>query len=310
MKKIKLNTDFNMPAVGLGTWKSKPGEVYMAVRWAIKLGYRHIDCASIYGNEVEVGQALFDAMKEDEIKREELFVTSKLWNNAHKADDVIPALQKTLKDLRLEYLDLYLIHWPVAQKKECMLPSSADDMLSLNDVPLNETWVEMEKAVEQGLVRSIGVSNFGVNNLKRLMENAKIIPAVNQVENHPFLPQNDLVEFCKKNNIAVTAYSPLGSRDSQNSMAPNLLENNVIKEMASKLKCTPAQVLLAWQLQRGLIVIPKTVHEDRLRENFASQVIDLDAEDMEIISRLENGHRFIDGSAFAYGDYTPETIFA
>lgn len=310
MKSIKLNTDYEMPIMGLGTWKAKPGEVYMAVRWAIKLGYRHIDCAAIYGNEKEIGQALHDAVAEGDIKRGDLFVTSKLWNDSHAAQDVIPALKQTLNDLQLDYLDLYLMHWPVAQKKGTTVPQADEDMISLSQLPLMTTWVEMEKARESGLVRSIGVSNFGEKNLQLLIDEAETVPAVNQIESHPLLPQSELISFCRSNNIVVTAYSPLGSIDSQNAGAPNLLEHQKIKEVAMRLHYTPTQILLGWQMARGMSVIPKTIHEDRLRENFAAQVVVLDDADMAEIEKLATGHRFIDGAVFARGGYTTETIFA
>lgn len=302
MKNITLNTEQEMPIIGLGTWRSEAGQVYQAIRWAIKLGYRHIDCAYIYGNEAEIGQAIKDAINEGDIKRKELFITSKLWNDAHGKADVRPALLKTLKDLQLDYLDLYLMHWPVAQKKDVMMPQSDADMIPLSELPIELTWAEMEKAHQDGLVKAIGVSNFGIKRLSSLLEKAEIVPAVNQVECHPLLQQNELIDFCKKNNIAVTAYSPLGSQHGANE--PSVLNNEVIKKMATRLKITPAQLVLAWLMNRGVIVIPKSVHMERLKENYASQIVELDETDMEQIATLDEGYRFIDGAIFEYGGYT------
>ncbi len=316
MKYKTLNTDNQIPLIGLGTWKAAPGEVYTAIRWALKLGYNHFDCAPIYGNQKEIGQAFHDAMEEDNLRRQDIFITSKLWNDSHQAKDVLSALHKTLEELQVEYLDLWLMHWPVAQKPGTAIPSGSDDMLSLKDVPLEETWAEMEKAYNQGLVKAIGTSNFGSEKLQLILDKGQISPAVNQVECHPYLQQNELLDFCNKNMIALTAYSPLGSgsrskdgnAESNNKSA--LLEDAVILNIAHKLNVSAAQVILAWQMQRGVIVIPKSANEARLQENLNSLNLILDNQDMEQIARLDKGYRVIDGKAFAYGDYTPEEIFA
>lgn len=311
MRYTTLNNGLKMPVIGLGTWKSKPGEVYQAVIWALKAGYRQIDCAQIYGNEKEIGQALQDAFKDGLVKREELWVTSKLWNNAHAAGDVLPALKKTLADLQLEYLDLYLIHWPVVQKKEVIFPSGAEDMLPLEEVPLSETWREMEKAVKAGLVRSIGLSNCGEKRIGGVLAACSLKPAVLQIENHPFLQQKELIAFCKKQGIAVTAYSPLGSQDRSNKQPdePLLLQHPVILGIAERLQVSPAQVLIAWAVNRGVIVIPKSVNEERLRQNLEAYKLKLGKEDMQEIATLERGFRYVNGAAFAYGSYTTENIF-
>ena len=294
MKYVKLNTGANMPAIGLGTWKSNNGEVYHAIRWALKLGYNHFDCADIYGNQEEIGQAFSDAFKEDNLKREDIFVTSKLWNNAHNPQDVLPALKQTLNELKLDYLDLWLMHWPVAQKKGTLVPTNDDDMISLQELPLSLTYKEMEKVHK--------------NNLQHIIDECEIIPAVNQIELHPYLQQKELIEFCKKNMIAVTAYSPLGSGKHLNE--PNVLEDKIIKEIAQKLNITPAQVILSWHINQEIAVIPKSVHESRLRENIAALNILLDNDDIKKISSLNKNHRYIDGKAFAYKDYIAEQIFA
>ena len=213
MKLVQLSNGKEMPIFGLGTWKSEPGAVRQAVLDAVAAGYRHIDCASIYGNEAEIGSALAELFASGLVTRKDLWITSKLWNNSHSPKDVAPALQQTLNSLGLDYLDLYLMHWPVAQRSDVVFPEQASDLVSLNDVPLTATWSAMEELVDQGLCVCIGVSNFSVAKLQALLDVARIAPAVNQIELHPYLQQSQMLEFCGVNHIAVTAYSPLGSSD-------------------------------------------------------------------------------------------------
>lgn len=297
MKYIKLSNEVMMPIMGLGTWQSAAGEVYQAVRWALKLGYRMFDCAAVYGNQAEIGQAFSDAIREDGIKREELFVISKLWNDAHQVEDVQPALKQTLKDLQLEYLDLYLIHWPVAQKKGTIIPEKAADFISPEELPLDITWAEMEKIYNNGQVKAIGVSNLSQTKLQDLAAKVEIMPMVNQIEIHPLLQQEELVKWGAKNNIVTMAYSPLGSAKAGDKKT--ILHNVVIEDIAKRVNATPAQVVLSWEMSRGLIVIPKSVHEEHLRENFAAQNVELDKEDIAKINALDEGYRFVDGEVFS-----------
>lgn len=293
-----------MPQLGLGTWKSKPGEVYDAVRNAIRIGYRHIDCAAIYMNEKEIGKALADAFAAGDVKREELWITSKLWNNAHAEDQVLPALRKTLSDLQLDYLDMYLVHWPIAFRSDVLGPKSAEDFVPLNELPIIGTWRGMEAAHAAGLTRHIGVSNFSVKKLKALLAEAKVRPENNQVEMHPLLAQNGLLDYCKAENIHVTAYSPLGSFDRnaaiKRSDTPNLFDDPVVKGVAAKLRTTEAAVLIRWAIKRGTAVIPKSVNPERIRENYKARLLRMSALDMELLSHVDRHHRFIDGTFWEF----------
>ena len=315
MKTLAFRNGDQMPILGLGTWKSEPGAVYAAVREAIRIGYRHIDCAAAYGNEAEIGNAIRDAGREGEVTRKELWITSKLWNNAHGQEHVEGALKKTLQDLGLDFLDLYLVHWPVALKPGTMFPTSPADFASPAEAPIHLTWAAMEAAVSAGLTRHVGVSNFSIKKISELLPHCKIEPEVDQVELHPFLQQPELVSYCASRGILVTAYAPLGSSDRpariKSAGEPSLLENPEIKSIAEARGCTPAQVLLAWHIQRGISVIPKSVTPSRLRENLAAAEIRLTASDLERIAGLDRRYRFLNGSIWVMegGPWTLQTIW-
>ena len=302
MKTLKFKNGDNMEAIGLGTWKSEKGEVSKAVEIALNNGYKHIDCAATYGNEAEVGEAFAKVFSKGKIKRDDIWVTSKLWNNAHRKEDVIPALKNTLKDLQLEFLDLYLIHWPVAFKPDVSFPEKAEDYLSLDEVPIIETWKAMLQAKEEGLVKHIGVSNFSIPKLKDLISKTDHKPEMNQVELHPYLQQDKLLEFCKKEGINVTAYSPLGSGDRPDEMKaddePSLLENTTIVKIAKKHGASPGQILIKWSEQRGTAVIPKSTNEKRIKENIQSAGYSLDQEDLKEIANLDKHFRYVTGKFF------------
>jgi alcohol dehydrogenase (NADP+) len=301
MKNLTFENGDQLPILGLGTWKSKPGEVRKAIYWAIEGGYRHIDCASIYQNEKEVGQGIADAIEGGLVKRKDLFVTSKLWNNAHRREDVSRAIQQTLSDLRLDYLDLFLIHWPLAFKAGVSFAEKREDYYTYNDVPLGQTWEAMQDLRIKGHAKHIGVSNFNQKKFTEIMSAKGQKPEMNQVEMHPFLPQKDLVEFCVANRILMTAYSPLGSPDSRNDKHaddPKLLTNPIINEIASKHVVSSGQVLIAWSMSRNIAVIPKSTNEGRIKENFGAAAVSLDDYDLTQLAHIGVSHRYVDGKFF------------
>jgi len=304
-----------MPILGLGTWKSAPGEVYDAVNVALEAGYRHIDCAPIYGNESEVGRSLTESFEAGVTSREDVWITSKLWNDAHAPEDVRPALRQTLSDLQIDTIDLFLIHWPVALKKGTQLPQSPSDFVSLDEVPITETWAAMEELVDDGLARQIGVSNFNIPKLQTLLDTADHPPEMNQIELHPYLQQTDMVEFARENNVHLTAYSPLGSKDRPDGMKsddePILLDDPTIAEIADAHDATSAQVLISWAIHRSTAVIPKSVNEGRIKENLAAADVELTDADMEQIATLDRQRRYVDGEFWAMegSPYTMEQIW-
>lgn len=290
---LALNTGAKMPLMGLGTWKSASNEAGEAVEYALtEAGYRHIDCAAAYGNEKEIGEALGRVFKSGKVQRKDVFITSKLWNTAHAHDAVRPACEATLRDLGLDYLDLYLVHWGMSTS-ESHWAVDENGVLALDPVPYRETWEAMEKLVEAGLVKAIGVANLSVAQLIDLLSYAKIRPAMNQVELHPYLQQSRLVEFCQYRDIAVTAYSPLG-RPGAAEMAGKLVDDETIVKIARAHKKSPAQVLLRWGVQRNTVVIPKSTHRERIKENIDIFDFEISKKEMEAIASLERGQRLVD----------------
>ncbi|KAL3439595.1 NADP-dependent oxidoreductase domain-containing protein [Aspergillus tetrazonus] len=273
---FKLNTGALIPAVGLGTWKSEPGEVARAVAYALKTGYRHIDAALIYGNENEVGQGI----RNSGVPREEIFITSKLWNT-HQPN-IKEGLQKTLDALGVDYLDLYLIHWPVR-----LVPNETSDLLPVNpdgtravdrSWDQSETWRQMEEVYKSGKVKAIGVANWSIPYLGELRKTWTVVPAVNQVELHPFLPQHELRAYCDKLGILLEAYSPLGSTG-----AP-LMSDPEIQQIAKKNGISPATVLISYHVNKGVVVLPKSVSEKRIASN--KEVVELSGEDLATLDGM------------------------
>lgn len=311
MKTLTFNNGDKIPVLGLGTWKSRPGEVYQAVLWAIETGYRHIDCAAIYNNEKEVGAALKKAITDGLVKREDIFVTSKLWNDCHRKEDVKKGFLKSLSDLQLDYIDLYLIHWPISFKKGVGFAENREQYFTYSDVPLSQTWQGMQGLKSEGLAKHIGMSNFNISKLKEVLAIGGDGPEMNQVEMHPFLRQEKLVEFCKSNNILMTAYSPLGSGDRSTSSKkvdePKLFENEIILSIASKYDVNPAAILIAFSTNRDIAVIPKSVNQDRIIQNFHSGNLILDKVDLDQLLQINEQYRFIDGTFFT-GTKSPYTL--
>jgi D-xylose reductase len=311
-----------MPAVGLGTWKIEREATARAVQDAISIGYRNIDSACDYGNEVETGEGIKAAISAGHCSREDLWVTSKLWNTYHRPEHVRPACERTLSDLGLDYLDLYFIHFPIALRyvdfedryppEWIYDPNAAKPAMEVDAVPLHETWAAMEELVEAGLVKHIGVCNFTSGLLIDLMAYSTIKPAMLQIESHPFLTQEPLLRLAADFGVAVTAFSPLGAQSyvslDMATEADTVLTAAPVVAAAKRVQRTPAQVVLRWGVQRGTAIIPKTTRPERLRENLALFDFELSNEEMAAISNLNQDRRFNDPGVFceqAFGKFFP-----
>ncbi|KAM6965740.1 aldo-keto reductase family 1 member A1-A [Aplochiton taeniatus] len=294
---VTLSSGQKMPLVGLGTWKSASGQVKQAVLAALDCGYRHIDCAAAYSNEHEVGEALALRVGPGKaLRRDEVFVTSKLWNTKHWPEDVEEACRTTLAHLGLSYLDLYLMHWPMAfQRGKELMPRQEDGSVCYDNIHYRDTWVAMESLVDKGLAKAIGLSNFNARQMDDIISVAKHRPMVNQVECHPYLSQVDLLAHCRSVGVCMTAYSPLGSGDRPwaSPNEPCLLEDPSLAAIAQRLQRTPAQVILRWNLQRGVVCIPKSVTPSRIQQNLQVFDFTLSAADMKQVDSINRNERFI-----------------
>ncbi|KAJ8940453.1 hypothetical protein NQ318_007154 [Aromia moschata] len=299
-KTLKLNNGREIPVVGLGTYKSRRGEVEDAVKIAVDVGYRHFDCAWLYGNEAEVGKALEETISKGKVKREDLFITSKLWNNFHAKKKVVPMLRETLANLRLDYVDLYLIHWPFAFKETASLWPINEGEGAYSDIDYLETWQGMEECVNLGLAKSIGVSNFNAHQIERLLKNCEIKPVCNQVEVNPNLNQKKLIQFCKQHDIVVVGYCPLGRSEYAGTPGfpdPTIFDPKVA-EIAQKYKKTPAQVVLNYLVSLGISVIPKSVTKSRIIENIDIFDFKFDPEDVAYLDSCNKNQRVCPLSEF------------
>ncbi|CAH1975325.1 unnamed protein product [Acanthoscelides obtectus] len=284
---ISLNNGLKCPALGLGTWLSAPGEVKEAVKCAISIGYRHIDCAWLYGNEKEIGEGIREKLNDGTVKREDLFIVTKLWNTFHEREKVVPACRESLKNFGLDYVDLYLVHWPCAQKHTGKIDFNLPfkDAVNIN-YDFVDTWRGMEECVNLGLAKSVGLSNFNSKQVQRILDNAKIKPVMNQIEVSPNINQKKLIKFCKDRDIEITAYSPFGSpaRPWAKPGEPVVrLDDPKLIDIGKKYGKTSSQVILRYLIQLGTIPIPKSSNKERIKLNIQVFDFELTAEDMKVL---------------------------
>lgn len=308
--------------VGMGMWKVPQADAARVVRQGIEIGYRHLDCACDYANEAEAGEGIASALADGLCSRDDLWVTSKLWNTYHAREHVRPALERSLNDLQLDYLDLYMIHFPIAlayvpfeqryPPEWVHDPDAAEPAMKPVDVPISETWAAMEDLVDAGLVRNIGVCNFNIALLRDLFAHARIPPAMLQVELHPYLTQPKLLRYCEERGVGVTAFSPLGAMSyfdlGMAEEGESVLDQPVVRQIAAEHGKTPAQIVLRWGVQRGTAVVPKTVRPERMRENLDLFDFELTPNQMQAIAALNRDRRFNDPGYFgekAFNTFMP-----
>ncbi|KAI0989587.1 hypothetical protein GJ496_001454 [Pomphorhynchus laevis] len=294
-----MNSGYSIPKLALGTWLSHGDHVFKATLHALRSNYRHIDTAYAYKNEHEIGRAIHQFLSEDKsVKRSDIFVTTKVWNTFHSAKNVQRNCEMSLNSLCFDYIDLYMMHWPMGYKEDTgddvFVPKDDNGVPQYSTVSFLETYSAMEKLVDQGKVKSIGVCNFNLSQLRKLIDSCRIKPAVVQNEIHPFNPENELLEFCKTHKIIVEAYAPLGApnRLSAKDTDPSLLDNEVINDIATTLQCSQAAVLISWCISRGVVCLVKSVTPKRIMENFEAQNIVLSDEMMTRINNLSKGTSF------------------
>nr|XP_039254097.1 1,5-anhydro-D-fructose reductase-like [Styela clava] len=276
-----------MPVTGLGTSLSKPQDLKNAVKYAISVGYRHFDCAAIYCNEDIIGDAINDAISKGDVKRSDLFITSKLWSAFQSPEHVKEGLALSLRKLKLDYLDLFLIHWPFGLKYDGKALKRGSHSPFDESIDYVDTWKVFEEIYKSGEVRAIGISNFNLDQLSRLLGHAQVIPAVHQIEFHPYLDQKQMLDFCKSKGIAVTSYSPFASpgRPWVIKAGINVLDDPVLKQLAEKYKKSVGQVIIRYLVNRGTSVIPKSVNPRRIQENF--EIFDFSLEDLDLVKIKE-----------------------
>lgn len=290
---FNMNTGDNIPAIGLGTWQLEPSKVGEILRRAIELGYRHFDCASQFGNQREIGMVLNEYIHTKGYGRNNFFITSKLWNTNHRKEFVKQELERTIKDLQVHHLNLFLMHFPVSFEHTAeAIPKDQSGRVKLDNVSLEETWRAMERCMKDGMTRALGVANFTLDQLQQLYSFAEIKPAVAQFEVHPYLIQRDVLDFCNRHGIVVVCHTPLGSIEG----CDELLNDPTLKQLATKYRKTPSQLILRWDIQNRRCVVPKCKDIAHLEQNLKIFDFEINKEDLEKIDSLHRGRRYLQPS--------------